>query len=380
MSKATGRAAVLLSGGLDSLLSAKVLQEQGLDVTCLHFITPFFGKPHKLEHWRSTYGLNIRPVDVGEEFIALLKTPPPHGFGSVLNPCVDCKILMLRRAKSIMEELGACCVATGEVLGQRPMSQRRDALNIIRRDADLKDFLLRPLTALHLEPTRAEREGIVDRSRLYGFYGRSRKMQMDLAARFGITEIPTPAGGCRLTEHGNARSYYPILLHSPAPQAADFYLGNAGRQLWHIPDGNGPDGKGPVFRLIVGRNATDNARLAALAGPRDLFFQSRDYPGPTALGRFFGEAWSPEAVASAAFVAAAYTGKAKIPARDSKTVMLVSKGSPDLPGTELEVDLRLPPPLKFAEYPWEKARAEIKTAAARQEALRKGPDKTAAAS
>jgi hypothetical protein len=353
MSAKAHRAVALLSGGLDSLLSARVIKEQGLEVICLHFISPFFGKPHKLEHWRAVYDLDVRPVDIGEDFVRLLASRPPHGFGSVFNPCVDCKILMLRRAAILMREIGACCVITGEVLGQRPMSQRRDALNIIRREAGLKGLLLRPLSALRLDPTLPENEGVIDRSRLFGFYGRSRKAQMELAARFSITEIPTPAGGCRLTETGNARSYFPIRRHTPHPVAADFHLGNAGRQLWHIPEGGGAS-----FRLVVGRNEADNQRLAAFAGPRDLFFRSRDFPGPTGLGRFFAEPWPAAAVIAAATVTAAYTRKAGI--SGGKPVMLVSEGSPDGPWEELEVDPASASGIRFTEYPWEKARALIR--------------------
>ncbi|MDR2160805.1 MAG: tRNA(5-methylaminomethyl-2-thiouridylate) methyltransferase, partial [Desulfovibrio sp.] len=195
----------LFSGGLDSLLASRLIQAQGKKVLCLHFVTPFFGKPHLVDSWRDAYGLTVLPVDVGREFVDLLVRRPQHGFGKVLNPCVDCKILLLRRAREMMEMFGAKAIITGEVLGQRPMSQRRDSLNLIRREAGVRDLLLRPLCALRLEPTPAEISGFINRSALLGFSGRGRKNQMALAGEFGIAEIPSPAGGCRLTERESAR-------------------------------------------------------------------------------------------------------------------------------------------------------------------------------
>ncbi len=183
-------AIALFSGGLDSILAARLIMDQGLRVKCLHFISPFFGKPSRVRHWQKTYGLDIDIVDVGEQYAALLGAGPAHGFGSVINPCVDCKILMMRSARELLPRYGARFLVSGEVLGQRPMSQRRDTLNIIRRDADAGDILLRPLCALHLSPTEPELSGLVDRERLLGFSGRGRKDQLELAGRFGIREIP----------------------------------------------------------------------------------------------------------------------------------------------------------------------------------------------
>ena len=191
---------VLFSGGLDSILAAKVLEEQGLRVCCLHCHSPFFGDPGAVERWSNLYGLDIRTLDVSDDFCAMLRARPAHGFGKVMNPCVDCKILLLRHARLYMESIGARLLATGEVMGQRPMSQRRDVLNAIRRDAGVQDILLRPLSALHLAPTPAEEEGFVDRSRLLGISGRGRKDQLELAKKYQLPEIPTPGGGCRLAD------------------------------------------------------------------------------------------------------------------------------------------------------------------------------------
>lgn len=298
----------LFSGGLDSILAARLVQEQGRRVTCLHFVSPFFGKPHLLEGWRATHGLDIIPVDVGEEYVSLLRQGPPHGYGKVLNPCVDCKVLMLRKARELLTELDAQAIVSGEVLGQRPMSQRRDALDIISRDAGVRDLLVRPLCARHLAPTRAEEEGVLDRSRLESFWGRGRNAQMALAERLGITEIPTPAGGCLLAEKESALRYWPILnLPQPgdgAPSARDFHIANVGRQLW----------KGSQW-LAIGRDREANARLAALAeapGAQDALLATRDVPGPFALARHWpGHPWTPEELAEAASLLLRFSPKAR---------------------------------------------------------------------
>lgn len=298
-------AVALFSGGLDSILAVKTLEAQGLSVKCLHYTSPFFGKPERLDHWRHVYGLDIAPVDVGEAFAKLLRARPVYGFGKTLNPCVDCKILMLRDAAQRMRQYAARCVISGEVIGQRPMSQRRDALNIIRRDSGLGDALLRPLCAAHLAPTAVEREGLVDRSRLHALFGRGRSGQMALAAHYGLTEIPTPGGGCRLTEKENTRRYWPVLCHMPEARAEDFALANIGRQLWAHTAGK-------AYWLCVGRNAADNAQLehcAAHARTADIMFTLHDVPGPLGLARPMTD-WTREALECAAAVVASYAPQA----------------------------------------------------------------------
>jgi hypothetical protein len=350
------RAVALFSGGLDSLLAAKLVQEQGLEVTCLHFVSPFFGKKEKIVHWESAYGLSIQAVDIAASFVDMLVRRPAYGFGSVMNPCVDCKILMLRKARSIMRDLDACCVISGEVLGQRPMSQRRDTLNIIRRDADLRGLLLRPLCALHLEPSEAEVKGLVDRSRLLGIAGRGRKEQLALAARFGLREIPAPGGGCRLTERENARSYWPVLLHAPRPSPGDFRLADTGRQFWHEHDS-----QRPALWLSIGRNREDNETLAALAREDDLIFSLRDFPGPVALGRRFGREWSDEAVQAAASLTASYSPKClRRPKEETPAAVRVTTASPDNPGQTLHVFPCRRPAFSWREYSWPEVNEAIR--------------------
>lgn len=302
-------ALALFSGGLDSILAARLIQDQGLSVLCLHFVTPFFGKPQCLEHWEKVYGLRIQAIDISDEFIHMLRQRPAHGYGKVMNPCVDCKILMMRHARTWLERLGARCLVSGEVLGQRPMSQRRDTLNVIRRDGNVRDLLLRPLCAQHLDPTQVEIDGLVDRSRLLGISGRGRKEQLALAAAMQITEIPAPAGGCRLAEKENARAYWPVLRRLPEPATVDFRLANIGRQFWD----------GPHW-LIVGRNQADNEALEALAGPEDLRIKVLDMPGPLALARHAAPKdstpegsvhWSDDDLHHAAALAASYAPRAQ---------------------------------------------------------------------
>lgn len=263
----------LFSGGLDSVLASRLLMEQGKKIHGLHFCTPFFGKKDKVAHWQNIYGLSIEAIDVSSEYIEMLKKPV-HGYGSVLNPCVDCKILMLRCAKKLMPNYGAKFLISGEVLGQRPMSQRRDTLNVIRRDADVQDILLRPLCALHMTPLSMELSGEIDRTRLRAFSGRGRKDQLALAKEFGITEIPTPAGGCMLTEKENACRYWPLLQRPELFDVEDFHLINFGRQLWHEESW-----------LTIGRNQADNELISATLKPSDYSIKVATFAGPLALLR-----------------------------------------------------------------------------------------------
>lgn len=300
---------VLFSGGLDSLLAARVLMAQGLAVRCLHCVSPFFGDPGAVPRWQRLYGLDIDVADVGEEFVTLLREWPAHGFGKALNPCVDCKILLLRTARRHMEAVGAKFLATGEVLGQRPMSQRLDTLHLIPREAGVRGLLLRPLCAHHLPPTGAEESGIVDRERLLGISGRGRGTQLALAREFGLEEIPTPGGGCRLTERENARRYWLTLtrqlvgVSQGGSTARDFRLAATGRQYWR-------EAGGRWHWLCVGRNRQDNERLTAAAGLEDAVLRLVGLPGPLALARG-GASWEPPLLQEAAALMAACAPRAR---------------------------------------------------------------------
>ena len=355
----------LFSGGLDSILAVKLLEEQGLKIKCLHFVAPFFGKPEKLERWRRIYGVDVEAVDIAEDFASLLRQGPAHGFGSVLNPCVDCKVLLVRKAAELVPAYGAKFIASGEVLGQRPMSQRRDTLNIIRRDGGVKNLLLRPLCAQLMDPTEAELTGLVDRSKLLNISGRGRKRQMELAAAWGIREIPTPAGGCLLTETENGRSFWPVLRYTPA-RGDDFRQARSGRQCWSFKDG-------AAYWLCIGRNNDDNAALHAFAGEGDITFKVRDYPGPLALLRRFptirGAAldadWPDDVLGDAAAFAASFSGKASRAGAEGAAIAVRAHSGPkglDGPGRVLEVAPGRTTAMGWAEFPWERAREEIRQA------------------
>jgi hypothetical protein len=203
------RAIALFSGGLDSTLAVRVIRDQGIDVHALRFQTGFCLSEGRDKEWTNPgeiyrvdplaggerLGVPVEVVDVYDAYWDIL-TKPRHGYGSVMNPCIDCRIHMLRVAKERMRDLDARFVFTGEVLGQRPMTQHRGTLRLIEKESGLDDLLLRPLSAKLLAPTLPEREGVVDRERLFAISGRSRKEQMRLAVSLGIEDYPTPAGGC----------------------------------------------------------------------------------------------------------------------------------------------------------------------------------------
>ncbi|WP_165078589.1 MULTISPECIES: tRNA(5-methylaminomethyl-2-thiouridylate) methyltransferase [unclassified Desulfovibrio] len=302
-------AVVLFSGGLDSILAARVLMAQGLGVRCLHCVSPFFGEPGAVTRWRRLYGVDVDVADVSEDFAAMLRERPAHGFGKCLNPCVDCKILLLRAARRHMEEVGARFLASGEVLGQRPMSQRLDTLHLIPREAGVRGLLLRPLSARHLPPTEAEASGLVGRERLLGISGRGRGDQLALAREFGFSEIPTPGGGCRLTERENARRYWLTLTRKPTgagagtPTAQDFRLAATGRQYWR-------EAGGRWHWLCVGRNNKDNERLREAAGPEDLVLRLMGLPGPLGLARG-GAGWEKPLLDEAAAIVASCAPRAR---------------------------------------------------------------------
>jgi hypothetical protein len=224
------RAVVLLSGGLDSMLAVRVLQEQGIEVEGLNFQTIF--TCCKDTAAQSAHELGVRLTVVGQEddYIELVRKPR-YGYGKGANPCVDCRIYMFERARQFAQQVGADFIASGEVLGQRPMSQKRRDLAIIAQESGLYDELLRPLSALLLAPTRAERLGLVDRNRLFGFVGRGRKPLIALARHYGFKTIPSPSTGCSLTERTFAGKVHDLVQLDPDSQRWDFELLNVGRHI-----------------------------------------------------------------------------------------------------------------------------------------------------
>lgn len=278
----------LFSGGLDSILACRVVAAQGIRVVALKFVTPFFDhdllvdKVAYAKEMQQKYGLEVEVVDISEGYVQLLEKPA-HGFGKHFNPCIDCKIFMLRWARELMAHYGASFLLTGEVLGQRPMSQRRDTLRVIERDSDCEGLLLRPLCAKLMSPTQAEIDGLVDREQLHAFSGRGRKSQKQLAAAFGITDYPAPAGGCMLTDPNLAvriKHFYQGLFSFGQQRAVDdIRLLSVGRQFKLDAD----------IWFILGRDERENNRLETLRGSGDWLVRMTTRPGPLGLLRHAGE-------------------------------------------------------------------------------------------
>jgi tRNA U34 2-thiouridine synthase MnmA/TrmU len=266
------KALALVSGGLDSLLAAKLIHDQGCEVIGLHFKIPFC----KLNIKKSfpKIGIKIMEVDLSKQFLKLIRQPQ-YGFGSNMNPCIDCKILMFSRARELMPELKARFIVTGEVLGQRPMSQNKQALGLIKRQSGLDELLLRPLSAQFFPPSLAEKEGWVKREKLLKFNGRLRTPQMQLARDLGLHNYANPAGGCLLTDPGFSRRLTELLAHDEL-NLENLELLKIGRHFR----------LGGSTRLVVGRDKEENKQLTSLARSGDyLFSPPKDLAGPTSLAR-----------------------------------------------------------------------------------------------
>lgn len=266
------KAVGLTSGGLDSTLAALVLRRQGIHVLQVCFTTPFFAGDNALEVSLHTQ-IPLIIMDITREHLSMLQAPR-HGFGKQMNPCIDCHILMLRTASRLLREREASFVFTGEVLGQRPMSQNRQALECVARESGLGGLLLRPLSARHLAPTIPEERGWVDRTLLHAFKGRSRKPQMKLAQELGLANYPGPAGGCLLTDEGFSRRLKDLFHFQEAGvELQDFELLKVGRHF-RIADG---------LKLVVGRDQGENEMIESLRFSAGVLARTPEIPGPTVL-------------------------------------------------------------------------------------------------
>ena len=294
MPQARTKAIAMISGGLDSTLALALVKRQGIEVKAINFYTGLCitetqrrkgGRPDgtvpRNEALRAAADLEVEVeyVDVSESGYLDLIVNPRYGYGANANPCVDCRIFMMQKAREIMEAEGAAFVFTGEVLGQRPKSQRRDTLRIVERESGLTGRLLRPLSARLLEPTIPERDGLVDRSRLLDISGRSRQRQMALARDLGVTDWPQPAGGCcYLTDESFARKFFDILdAREEAGEARrirkeDVVLLSTGRHFRISPRA----------KLVVGRSEVENAVLDGYGAGRARL-EARGLSGPVAL-------------------------------------------------------------------------------------------------
>ena len=268
------KALVLLSGGLDSILATKIILNQGIEVEAINFTSPFClcGKGGCGAHkFAEELNIPLKTIRVGNEYLKLLRNPK-HGYGKNFNPCLDCRIFMFKQAKDYAKEIGASFIFTGEVLGERPMSQHKKAMYLIEQESGLKDMILRPLSAKLLPETPMEKKGLVDRSKLLAISGRSRKPQIKMAKDFEIFNYPCPSGGCLLTYKEFAAKVRDLFKYKKRVVESDIALLKIGR---HFRIG--------LNKIIVGRNHQENQRLLSSKKITDYYFEVPDCGGPITL-------------------------------------------------------------------------------------------------
>ena len=278
----------LLSGGLDSTLALKLILEQGIEVEAVNFLTVFCNcTPHQnTGHGPSDktclvsksaaeqLGIKLKVFEITKEYFEIVKNPE-HGYGRNLNPCIDCRIFMLKKAGEYMKEKGASFLVTGEVLGERPMSQRMDAMKLIEKESGLEGLILRPLSAKLFPSTIPEKEGWVDREKFLNIQGRSRKPQIKLAEELGISDYPCPAGGCLLTDKSFSDRLRDLMVYTSGFNVGDVRLLKLGRHFRF----------NPLAKVVVGRNEKENIRLSNMVEESDFYFTPAGVKGPSAIGR-----------------------------------------------------------------------------------------------
>ncbi len=275
------KAVALLSGGLDSTLAVKMIIDQGIEVHALNFTSSFCtcsagsrekgGCRSESRRVAEQFGIPLKVLAKGLDYIEIVRNPK-HGYGKGINPCVDCRVYMFIQAKEYMLEIGASFIITGEVLGQRPMSQRRDSMSLIERESGLEGLIVRPLCALQLEPTIPEKTGLVDRSKLLDVLGRSRKPQMELASELDINDYPCPSGGCLLTDKIFSKKVRDLLVNKKDVTKKDLVLLKTGRHFRH-----------QGVKVIIGRDEAENKLLASFVQAGDTFVEPVGFAGPVAL-------------------------------------------------------------------------------------------------
>lgn len=271
------RALALFSGGLDSMLSIKLITDQGIDVTALHIDMGFGATKDRREILKkraAMVGADLEVVNIREQFIEEILFDPKYGYGKHFNPCIDCHGNMFRVAKGLLPKYDASFIITGEVIGQRPMSQRADAIRNVTRLAGDEEggIILRPMSAKLMKPTIPEKEGWVDREKLLGIEGRNREVQLRLAKEYGFEDYESPGGGCLLTEASFEQKIKDVIAHEKFT-VADIDVLKVGRHL-RLPDG---------AKLVIGRNKEDNEAIRAIENDKFVFARANDIPGPLSL-------------------------------------------------------------------------------------------------
>jgi len=275
------KAIALISGGLDSTLATKIIKDLGIELIALNTVSPFClcnhrssgGCFHGVSAAAKGLGLELVSIDVSEEMLKIVRHPK-YGYGSNMNPCIDCRILLFTKAKELMPKVGASFVITGEVLGQRPMSQKLRTMRLIEQESGLQGLVVRPLSSRVLEPTIPEKEGWIERDRLFAISGRGRRQQFTLAAELGIKDFPCPSGGCLLADHEFSKRLRDLMQYGGI-NLNDIMLLKLGRHFRILPQ----------TKLVVGRNEKENGQLLILAQAGDYLFYPLDLAGPTALSR-----------------------------------------------------------------------------------------------
>jgi len=311
------KAVALLSGGLDSNLAVRMMLEQGVDIEALAIKTPFCdfdcgkGCGQRVKEVADELGIKLKTVYFGEEYLHMLKNPK-YGYGSCINPCIDCRSMMYNAAKEHMEKTNADFMVTGEVLFQRPMSQNNRALHIIEKETGMENKVLRPLSSKHLPPTDAEKMGLINRKNMGDIKGRSRKGQLMLAKYFGISQPPNSAGGCLLTDPSFSKRVKDVLDHcADIPTLNDIELLKVGRHFRITHDA----------KFIVGRNEDENQIIKALATEVDIIIEVKDYVGPTCILRC--KNYDDSVVTKCASIAARYSDA---PRHDFSKVLITANG------------------------------------------------------
>jgi tRNA U34 2-thiouridine synthase MnmA/TrmU len=289
----TVRALGLCSGGLDSILSALVLRKNNVEVEWITFETPFFSSVKAVKASEQT-GIPLTVRNITEEYLEMLRNPQ-CGYGKNMNPCMDCHSLMFRIAGNVMKKNGFDFLFSGEVVGQRPMSQTSSSLRYVEKHSGYEGYIVRPLSAKRLPATIPEKEGLISREFMLGLSGRSRKPQIELAGEFGIAYYPNPAGGCLLTDKGYSRRLKDLFEHQKDFSEKDLNMLKYGRHLR----------LNQKTKIIVGRNQFDNENLERLFNPvSDIIINVKDFPGPTVI---MPDGGSREIVILAASICAGYS-------------------------------------------------------------------------